>query len=230
MRISTQSQKVYELLLNEGGMDAKQIGLRLRVFPQAVYREVERLARLGMVEVLDKYPKVYKARPQIEAADFYLDKEKEWFVSRFGKGITESTSVKLIKTREESIELFTQDLGKAKSEICLLVSGDEVPVEQILAFKEALERGVQVRILVQDKDIVRSGLLATWDKLGVEVRATSPLGLRLLLIDKQVAYLLSFDSKKKQGAAGVRFAYAPIANFLRKLFDEQWVTGEELKV
>ena len=53
---SPQAVEVYRLLEKHGAMSAKDIGKQLKIFPNAVYREVKQLLALGFVEEIFSYP------------------------------------------------------------------------------------------------------------------------------------------------------------------------------
>lgn len=234
-RLSPQSQKIYRVLFEKGDMDAREIGKALEIFPQAVYREGRRLQALGLVTETSRWPSRLRARSTAEALNFYLIKEREWFLEAFARGSksdrrrqTDALGISFMQTRSESYERFTKDLATAQKTARLLVSGLEVPAEQILSYKQALERGVEIKLLVQQEGLKNKEMLNNWKKLGVALRSTEQIDARVLLIDEKIAYLLSYDVHKPREAVGVGFAYQPIVILLGELFENRWKTARKL--
>lgn len=228
-RLSPQAQRIYRLLLEKSVMDAGEVGKALGVFPQAVYREARQLQALGLVEETSRWPVRFRARSTMDGIHFYLQKEREWFFEAFGGGSksdnrrqTDGLGISFIQTRQESYERFTKDLATAQKTARLLVSGLEVPAEQMLCYKQAVDRGVEIKILVQQEGLTKKEMLRNWQTLGVLVRSIQTIDVRILTIDERICYLLSYDPHKSHQAIGIRFAYPPIAFLLSELFQKRW--------
>lgn len=234
-RFPPQAQRIYRLLLEKSVMDAGEIGRALGIFPQAVYREARQLQALGLVEETSHWPAQFRARSTTEAVYFYLQKEREWFFEAFRDGShsesrrqTDRLEISFIQTRQESYRRFTKDLAHAQRTARLLVSGLEVPAEQMLAYMQAVERGVEIQVLVQQEGLTNKEMLGNWQKLGILVRSIKIIDVRILTIDERICYLLSYDPHKPHQAIGIRFAYPPIAFLLSELFKKRWKTANRV--
>jgi sugar-specific transcriptional regulator TrmB len=230
--------RVYRLLLKEGAMTAKEIGNKLGIFAQAVYREIEKLEKLGWVVREGKYPVKFGAKSPTEAVQSYLITQREWFEENIGsvkrektvkKGKKEDKSrVSFIQSRADSLDKGLNDQKRAEKEICLLVSGDEVPAEVMLANKRAMERGVKIKILAQKVDERNREMIRNWQRMGMEVRVGKMLEARVIIIDEKVVYLVSYNPEKNEEGVGVRLAYPPIVRLMREVFKRRWREGKEL--
>lgn len=234
-RLSPQAQRIYRVLLEKGEMDAGEVGKALGIFSQAVYREARQLQVLGLVTETRQWPARFRARRTTEAVYFYLQKEREWFFEAFGGGSKSDSrrqigalEISFIQTRQESYERFTKDLAHAQRTARLLVSGLEVPAEQILAYKQAVDRGVKISLLVQQEGLTNKEMLRNWQRLGIAVRSTKTIDARVFLIDDRIGYLLSYNVLKPNQAIGVRFTYPPITFLLSDLFENRWKTANKV--
>lgn len=230
--ISPQSTAVYNLLIKHQALTAKQIGVRLNILPNAVYRSIKPLIRLGCVEEYGKHPVQFRIKPATQALESYLFTSRENFLQTFfPNGFVspksqeeklEFLNVSFIRDRNELIERSIKDIKKAKYEVKHIVSGLEVPAETILAFKEASDRGVKLRFLVQKLDEINKEMLKNWKKLGIDVKYFPLLEARIIIIDSQVVYITSYNPKQQEEAVGVRFNYLPIVRLMNELFETRW--------
>ena len=226
--LSPQQTQIYNLLLKHKSLTAKEIGSKLSIFPHAVYRANKSLIDYGLIEETDNYPVEFKAKPVADALDSYLLAQRESFLQSFkpnGQRVNISDQIldiAFIQSREELLERTNEDMLLAKHEVCILVSGIEVPAETMLARKKAIEKGVSVKIIVQNMEEATHEMLENWKKIGLEIRHHPLLEARLLLFDSKIAYISSYNPKKKEEAIGIRFNYPPIAKLMRDLFNERW--------
>jgi phosphatidylserine/phosphatidylglycerophosphate/cardiolipin synthase-like enzyme len=88
--------------------------------------------------------------------------------------------------------------------------------------KQAIQRGVRVRILAQVMDHSNETMFKSWIKLGIQVRASHLVETRIIIFDSQTVYLSSFNPSKRASGLGVRFSYQPIAILAKSIFFEQW--------
>lgn len=233
---SPQSEAIYKHLLITGELSAKEIGVRLNILPNAVYRAIKPLISSGLVKKLDKYPVEFGVTDFDQALNSYLLNTREAFLTKFfpngvgnDKGVKGLLNVSFIKNRQELLERSNEDMSKAKSRVNLIVSGLEVPAETVLAYKRACERGVRIRTLVQRLDEVNKEMLKNWRKVGIDVRFFPLLEARVIVFDLQIVYIISYNPNKQDEGVGVRFDYPPIAKIMDELFEERWKKSGEIK-
>jgi len=231
--ISPQAAEIYRLLIASKRLTAKEIAGKLKILAPAVYRAADKLAAMGLVEKHGSHPTQFQVSPPQNATDAYLLFQRQWFLEQFpdvGRNNADSLlndlSVSYIKDKAQLYAEYLRDEYRVKKDISLIVSGLEATPEVILASKQALDRGVRIRILVQE--ITDREMLANWEKMGIEVRMTGPVQTRILLLDSKIAYLASFDQTNPHLALGVRFAYLPIARILQGVFEQKWSAAKKL--
>lgn len=214
-------------------MSAKEIGKDLRVFPNAAYRAVKQLMQAGLVEEVRSYPIKFKARSASEGVDFFSSLIRQNFQDTFGserKVTNHRDLLKLVfvQKRKQIIKMTEQDAKTAKESINLIVSGLELPAETLLVNQRAVERGVKVRWLVQNRTEVSVEKLRSWEKAGIEVKYYPNMEARIFVYDHRIVYFTSYDPKHKEEAIGMRFDYAPFATFMDELFEQRWKIAEDI--
>ena len=65
--------------------------------------------------------------------------------------------------------------------------------------------------------------------MGMKVKYYPIMEARIIIFDAKIAYITSYDPKRKEEAIGVRFQYPPIARILQELFDQRWSKAKEIK-
>jgi len=214
-------------------MTAKKLGLQLGIHPQAAYRAIRPLEALGVVESTGSYPKKYRICASENSLTTYLKNMQEQYVKTF---LTESNKnslaqllqIEFIQNRTIAVQKLMEDLQDAKFQVDSIVSGEEVPAELVLVRKDALARGVQQRFIVQKVDEFKRYMFGNWKKLGLQVQYYPLLEARIIVVDKRVVYIMSYNPKMNEEAIGVRFDYPPIANLMSELFERRWNQSKEV--
>lgn len=222
-----QSTSIFKLLLSEGEITAADIGQRLHIWPHSVYRALKPLIDMGCVTKSTARPVKYIARPYEEAANLYLQRQRDWFLDNFFSSSNNSRTlvqpnISFIQTRQELMDKAALDQTHAQHELDLIVSGDEVPAETMLINKKLLELGKTIRIIVQRAD-TNIGMLQNWSRMGIQVRHYPSIKTRLIIIDSDIVFIASYDPLDNSQALGVRFAYPPLAQIMLNYFEKVWV-------
>lgn len=232
--LSPQQSTLYrEILAAPRPITAKDIAGKLGIFPHSVYRAVECLEKYGLVERINERPLRFLARSAEETVDKMFFAYRDWFIKNFSSGnklekVEDDLDISFIQGRDKWIECSTSDLQTAEKEYFLIVSGDEVPAEVILAQKRAMERGVEIRMIVQRLDGENREMLKNWRRLGTKIRFGPTIRTRVTLIDSKIVYLISYDPEDYKKALGVRIAYPPVASLMREMFYQRWKQSEKL--
>jgi sugar-specific transcriptional regulator TrmB len=229
-----QAANIYRLLKKRKELSAKDIGERLGIVPNSVYRNMRQLIQLGFVEELRGRPVRYSAKSDNDALDAYTAVVRQSFQQIFSAQAPVHTSASnllpltFIHSKKERHELNYKDIARAKKSINLIASGLEVPAEMILSLKRAIDRGVRVRIIVQNWDEIKAHMFQSWQRIGVEVRYYPKIEARIHLFDSKIVYLVSYTTGDNKEGIGVRFAYAPCARLLDEVFEKRWKKAKVL--
>lgn len=233
-QLAPQSLAIYQALSHTKYMTAKNLASKLGIFPQAAFRAIKPLEKLGVVESTGRYPKKYRIKASEESLDSYLQIAQEQYIKTFlssiksPKSLLQKLNVTFIQNREELLKRMNADVAKAKMKIDNIVSGEEVPAETILARKNAISRGVKFRFIVQHVDEFYKYMFSNWKKLGAEVKYYPLVEARIIIIDDRIVYITSYNHKAKNEAVGVRFDYPPIAKLMTELFEKRWAKAQEV--
>lgn len=227
-----QTEAIYSLLLEKGPMTAEQIGKELHIFPHAVYRSTQQLQALGCINDTGKHPANFQAVPIVNAVETFTLLQRDLFLNTFLKSPLEKNatfenklSISFIENREMMFEKALSDIENAREEMDNLASGDELPAEIMLAQKKALERGVTIRTLFQKRNEKNESFIKARIKMGEQIRISESLNSRIVIFDRRIVYVLSYDPSNYIRSIGIRFEYAPFAQLMYQLFLQYWERG-----
>ncbi len=230
--LPSQSIKLYDYLKSAKPMSAKEIGEKFCIFPHAVYRAIKPLITLGIVKELDTYPITFEARSSTDALDLYSmmmrQNFQDTFVAQNEMHKNEQLDISFVSNRKHLLEKTNKDSSVAERSINFIVSGLEVPAETMLAFKNAIERGVTIKALVQTLDETSEEMFTNWKKIGVDVRYFPNMEARIFIFDGQIVYFTSYNPSKKEEGIGMRFNYLPYARLMSELFEQRWRIAQEI--
>lgn len=235
MTLSPQSQVLYQILLkSKKSLTARELALRLNIFPSTLYRLTEPLMAMGLITKTANYPYKYTAKPVGEGLSLFLLNQNDWFSHKFSKfddkkKETPQSQIKLsfVQSRDELMRLSIVEVNKATKSINLLRSGHEIPAELMLAIVEARRRNVVTRMLIQDYSSDNAEQVANWRKNGILVKKTELRHVRLMIYDSSVVYFMSYKHVDSGKDMGMKIDYPPFAVILSKLFEEWWKNAEE---
>ena len=233
--LTQQGKAIQKLLakrpIKKGAMSAKEIAADLGVLPNAVYRSIAPLVRFGFVKTQGKYPIMYTAQDPQGAAEIFAESQKNEVLHSIAvperlSGTEGVPEISFVNDRDQLIEKSNKDILRARSGVCFIVSGLEVPAETVLAYARAIERGVRVRIIIQN--LKEAAMLKNWQRMGIDIKQHHSIDSRIIIIDSSVVYVTSYSSKQKNEATGVRFAYLPIAVIMQEFFEREWLKSKPL--
>lgn len=229
--ITPQAKEIYDLLSKEKKLTAAQIGEKLGIFPNAVYRAVDVMINFGFIKKIGRYPTFYIANNPNSPIDLYtnfLKAELSESLSTKLKNKHTLLDLSFIQARSQLIEMTDADIARAKNSANFIVSGLEAPAETILAYKNAVDRGVKIRILVQNLNEVNSEMLKNWKKIGVNIKYFPKIEARIFVFDGQIVYFTSYNSDRPQEAVGIRFHHPSFATMMNELFEMRWRMGKNI--
>lgn len=237
--ISPQGRKLYQLLNKVGPMDAKRIAEELKLHQSAIYRLAYCLVDLGLVEQINRRPAIFQALSSQEGRDNYLAYQQEQIgqllagvSQKKSKILLENYNFSFIQGREEIFDQVSRDLKEAKEKAHFIVLGLPMGVspELLLEQRNAVARGVPIKIVIQEFGQENLETLRSWQKQGLELRLGKPIGFHLLLIDRNISYLMYFDQADKTKRYAVRIIHQAINEQMQKVFSDHWRKAKSLKL
>ncbi len=226
--VSPQTSDVYKLLNGGEGLSAQDIADRLGILPNAVYRVVKKLVAMGLIEQLDGYPARFQAVSAQTAMNMYLVAAGQSFRREFGMlgsvaaPASDAPTISFIKDRPSMLHRQISDTRAARQSIDLIVSGHPIAEENVLAYRKAITTGVKIRKIVHQSEQAKSQWSLMEKEIGVNIRYLPNLDIRLIIFDKRVVYMTSYDAKRPSSAFGIRFEYVPLALQMSELFEQNW--------
>ncbi len=216
-------------------MTAQQIAKELHIFPHAVYRSTRQLQILGCTNTSAKHPVLFEAVPVNESVETFTLQQRDMFLNTFLKTpVKKNTSfegdlnISFVESREMLFEKALSDIENAKEEMLNLASGDELPAEIMLAQKNALERGVAIKTLFQKRNEKNEAFIQARMKMGEQIRISEALNSRIVIFDRKIVYVMSYDPSNYIKSIGIRFEYAPFGQMMHQTFLQHWERGIEV--
>ncbi|NTU73038.1 winged helix-turn-helix transcriptional regulator [Candidatus Roizmanbacteria bacterium] len=226
--MSPQEEQIYRVLMENNNLSAKEIAHEIGVLPHAVHRSVKSLISSGFLTSDRKWPARYCVQDFSTTIEENIKVIKSQFLPFLstarvnGEDSRVPISISFIQTRTELLENSNLDLRQVKTEADFIVSGLEVPAETMLRYKQAIDQGVKVKILVQNIGSINAVMLENWKKIGIEIRLYPLLEARIIILDSHIVYFTSYNPASQEESVGVRFDYKPIALLTKELFDNRW--------
>lgn len=229
--MSKQTKNIYTLLLDKGPMTAEHIGKVLNIFPHAVYRSARQLQALGCSTTSGKHPVYFQAIPILDSVETFTFHQRDMFLNTFLKNsldkqlMKKDLNIRFIESREMMFEEALSDIEKTKEEMDNLASGDELPAEIMLAQKKALVRGVTIKTLFQKRNQKNESFIQARVKIGEQIRISESLNSRIVIFDRRIVYIMSYDPSNYIKSMGIRFEYAPFGQLMYQMFLQYWERG-----
>ena len=220
--------EILEIFLKENtDLTAKQVSITLKSRGENVYRPLERLVRIGLIEEIITRPKKYSIRnfnlktensvkSKILELNKFLDKgeDTEEFIFLGNRNQYREEGVKLMNSIHKTLDL--------------IVSGSSQSSDFFMNHFDLIQRGVSVRCLVTKYSPDKLDMLQKWKRNGFLIKKYDLEGIDLVIYDSyitQVGVKRDSDKKEKYGFV-LRNRY--IAKFMQDYFNNLWEKGEEL--
>jgi len=231
IHLPAQARAAYKLLLAENNLTAAQVGAKLGVSPNAIYRSLETLRKFGCIIEQDTYPATFKAVAPRESVERFLLLSREGFLSTFDKGEqskAEDVQINFIKDHDTILKRYIADAKKAKKEITAIISGIELRDDVYFANLQSVRRGVRLRIIVQRYDQSNKRYVQNLLNDGIEVRYSPVADVRFIAIDRKIIHQLFYDQKERLSDFGINITYEPFAQMLSDAFDQKWKAAQKI--
>lgn len=182
--------RCYQFLVSEGAGTAYEVAAKLNMFSNAVYRLMAGLVKKGFVVELETRPSVFQPIPPSVAIDAYaklkikqIEEQKFRVLERFSKPALSRTRIHVLTGRNAMFDAYIQLAKEATKEIFIISIGEEVGDEIKLVNRDAIERGVSIKLIAHRHDKSNEALLQNWVAMGVMVRHVPDQGFHLVVVD-----------------------------------------------
>ena len=175
----TQNQALaYQALCQHGPQSANQLAKQLDILPNACYRLDKDLERSNLITISNSHPQVFTAiNPSIALTSFIqkhqtdLDKLQTLAVNELAfKPPTSETQVDFLEHKNLFFNTYVKLANKAQEEILIISIGESVTDDILIANRDAIERGVSIKMIAHKYDHENQQLLKNHLKMGLLVR------------------------------------------------------------
>lgn len=235
--LSRDEARCYALLINNGSLKAGEIASQMDIYPNAVYRIMERLEKKGFIVSLDTHPVTFQSISPHVAIPAYIDmKEKKLEELRHvslksfqeEKSIS-STKVDIQTGKKQMFDTYITFAKRAKKEICIISLGEPVPDEIKLANRDAIERGVKLQFISHLYTADNRELLRSWVRVGMEVRHFQGGGFHLQIFDGKTSVLTANNPKNTSERTSMVIYNEGISTVLHDYFSSVWQKAIPIK-
>lgn len=235
--LSRDEARCYTLLISKGSLKAGELANEMDIYPNAVYRIMERLENKGFIVALDTHPVTFQAIPPRVAIPAYIDmKEKALeelrnvsLTSFQEEKTTSSTKVDIQTGKKQMFDTYVSLAKRAKKEICIISLGEAVPDDIKLANRDAIERGVQLKFISHIHTSTNRELLRSWVRMGMEVRHFQGGGFHLQVFDGKTSVLTANNPKNTSERTSMVIYNEGISTVLRDYFYSVWEKAAPIK-
>lgn len=235
--LSRDESRCYALLISKGSLKAGELASEIDIFPNAVYRIMERLEKKGFIVSLDTHPVTFQAIPPRVAVPAYIDmKEKALeelrnisLASFQEEKSVSSTKVDIQIGKKQMFNTYVSLAKQAKKEICIISLGEPVPDEIKLANRDAIERGVKLQFISHLYTVTNQELLRSWVRMGMEVRHLPGGGFHLQIFDGKTSVLTANNPNNTSERTSMVIYNEGISTVLRDYFSSVWQKATPIK-
>jgi sugar-specific transcriptional regulator TrmB len=236
--LSPYEAKSYVALLQNGPQKGKNLADMANIPRTSIYPNLESLESKGFVTLMQKEPKIYKAKdPQI-AINAYIDRQSASMKEKAERIILASKQLTIsnIEKTYENIELFiganqsykaAKQLGEETSkELLIIGSGKKTTVLNAMHdWIKIAKRGVKIRIIFEDtKDIPES--IQKLRENNIQVREYLFSNMSLIISDNKITHYAIKSDKIAEGRIVMRIAHEDFAKAQTEFFNTLWKKAE----
>jgi HTH-type transcriptional regulator, sugar sensing transcriptional regulator len=229
--LTPQEARVYVELLQKGSLPISTLARSIGVLPNALYRNLRRLEKIGLVVGKKTRPVAYWAvQPEVALERLVQDEKNR--LERLKVQTLEKLQPSPSKVIQNSIELLPgRDLffnayieltEEAQDEVLIISVGEPVSDDILLANRDATERGVKIKIIYHRYDESNREMIHRYLKMGWEVRHYPDWGFHLIVIDGKKALLAVNNPETTDERVGMMVRSEGMAKAMRDYFYSVW--------
>ncbi|HLL60107.1 MAG TPA: helix-turn-helix domain-containing protein [Candidatus Nitrosocosmicus sp.] len=229
--LTNDESRCYQFLYTSSSLTIQQISKEMNVLPNAVYRLINRLIDKGFVVELHTSPKTFQAiPPSISIENYVKNKQEELEKLRIQSVLVLSknnkstihTKMEMLTGRGSTYKKFIELAETAKQEILVISIGEEVSDEIKLTHRDAIERGVSIKLLVHTYNKSNENILKNWIRMGTDVRHIQDSGYHLMIFDSNISIIVSNNPENTEERSGMVMYSEGLSKSLRDYFFIIW--------
>lgn len=234
---SKQEATIYLILINEGILPAKEIALRLKILPNAVYRIIRRLEAKKLLTIISTSPfKFYVLPPDLALSTYIKNTSLIWekeskeisLALQNNNANSSSTTINILSGKQELFKASENLINQSTKEVLIISIGEPSTNDLILANKRAIERGVTVRFIAHKHNKDNNEYLKNLIKNGFEIRHFPDWGFHMVIIDGEKSLLAVNDPEKSDDRVTIKIFSQGLSKALRDYFYSVWEKAVEI--
>jgi sugar-specific transcriptional regulator TrmB len=235
--LSEHQALVYQTLIENGPLPAKSIAGKIGILPHAVYRLIKKLEKLELVSTNKDHPKIFRPVPPSVALEV-LSKNKitdiedlktQALNALITKTKPSETQVEILTNKSQLFKTYVSKAQKAKTEILIISIGEHISGQMMITNRDAIERGVDFRMIAHKYDRTNQKLLSSWVKMGWQVRHYPDWGFHLIVIDKKTSILSINNPRNTEERISFLFQSTGLSKAFRDYFFSIWEKATPIK-
>ncbi|MFA5797369.1 MAG: helix-turn-helix domain-containing protein [Candidatus Woesearchaeota archaeon] len=232
--LSPYEAKSYVALLRNGPQKGKTLADMAGIPRTSIYPNLESLEHKGFVTLIQREPKIYKAKdPQI-AVNAYVDRQSANMKEKAEQVILASKQLTTINIENsyENIELFigtnqsykaAKQLGEETSkELLIIGSGRKTVVLSAMHnWIKIAKRGVNIKIIFENITEIQ-GLIQKLREHNIQVRAYKFPNMALIISDTKITHYSIKSEKIREKRIVMRVVHEDFAKAQTEFFNMLW--------
>jgi sugar-specific transcriptional regulator TrmB len=231
--LSKRAIVLYEHLLRQDSLTAKQAAIIMKELPSAEYRLFRQLEQLGLIRRSTARPVVFTAISKeigLRAAYLRFRFDLEKLVEKAAAGENEY-HLEVMIGRQALYQKYIELAGQSRQEICIYAIGIAYSKELERSQQLALKRGVRIRHILQQIKPSNFHVTHKWQRLGVQLRyAQSERGFHFMLFDAEVALISFSDPENTDDRLSIVTNNPAAVRLFETDFQHIWSNAREVSV
>lgn len=224
---------VYTILLRSSEpMSAQDVASKFMVHPSSLYRIFHDIEAAGLIRQSGKSPIRYVALEQTEGFQVArkISDQKLGVLLKSATGISGDSQIEIISSRKDLYARYIELAERAGKRIDIYAIGIAHSKKLEKVQKDALERGVRVRHIVQQRRPSNYFVLRRWSRLGVSLKyQKKDRGFHFIQIDDTTLITFSNPSDTDDRLT-IATSSKPVQDMFGVSFNQLWYEAKKITV
>lgn len=211
-------------------LSVKKLNKILTTRGKNLYRSLERLVGLGLIEESLTRPKTYSAK-RFETKLKYMVEKKSLEMQTLLSDRNDSNTEEMIffGNRNEYRSFGETKLAKVSEKLNLIVSGAVQNNDFFAKHVSLIKRGVDIRCIIPIVDKDKEDMLKNWVRNGFKIRYNPVVqGINMIFYDDRVVQLALKEGNTSRKKSGIAINNKNLAVFWRRYFDILWKSSKRV--
>ncbi|MFQ5620407.1 MAG: TrmB family transcriptional regulator [Candidatus Nanoarchaeia archaeon] len=232
--LSDYESAVYIALLKHGPKKGKPLAGLAKIPRTSVYSNLESLEKKAFITLIQKSPRIYKAKEPEIAIHAYIEREHERLKEKAEQTIEDLKAID--HTHHDSPNLIDVFVGKRQSyraadelssvtkrEMLVIGSGQKAAlVSATHKWVNQAKRGVKVKVIIAEYAEHNKDLVEYLKKNKVQIRHYPLKDLALIVSDRKIAHIAIMSDKLEEKRLVLRVVHEEFAKMQADFFNNTW--------